>query len=222
MVWWDLPPGKEERAETLPHPNVHLVFDGRETLVHGVPTRKFTRLIEGRQSVFGIKFRPGGFHGFLGRDVAELRDRSIQAREVFGEVSVDLYESALRDAGTEAVKIRAANRFLMEHLPARDPQAEWTGSLVDLAQRDATIRKVADLGRIAGAGSRTLQRLFRQYVGVTPKWVIQRYRLHELVERLNRGAAMDWAATAAELGYADQSHLIRDFRAIVGRTPGRA
>ena len=142
--------GKRERAETLPHPNVHLVFDGRETLIHGVPTRKFTRLIEGRQSVFGIKFRPGGFHGFLGRAVAELRDRSIDAREVFGEASVDLYERALRDAGTEAVKIRAANRFLLEHLPARDPQAEWTGSLVDLAQRDATIRKVADLSRSCG------------------------------------------------------------------------
>jgi AraC-like DNA-binding protein len=208
-------------VETLPHPNVHLVFDGRETLIHGVPTRKFTKLIEGRQGAFGIKFRPGGFHSFLGRPVAELRDCSIDARVVFGKASVDAYESALRDARTEAGKIRAANSFLLEHLPARDAQAEWAGNLVDLAQRDGTIRTVADLSRHAGAASRTLQRLFHEYVGVTPKWVIQRYRLHELVERLNRGGEMDWAATAAELGYADQSHLIRDFRAIVGRTPGR-
>ena len=186
-----------------------------------MPARKFTKLIQGRQSVFGIKFLPGGFHGFLGRPVAELRDRTIDARVVFGKDAVAAYESALRRAKTEAVKIRTADRFLLERLPHRDPQAEWAGSLVELAERDGSIRSVADLSRHTGVGIRTLQRLFREYVGVAPKWVIQRYRLHELVERMNRDGGIDWAATAAELGYADQSHLIRDFRAVVGRTPVR-
>jgi hypothetical protein len=143
LVWWDLPPGKRERVETLPHPNIHLVFDGRETLIHGVPTRKFTRLIEGRQGAFGIKFRPGGFHGFLGSHVAELRDRSIHAREVFGKASVDGYESALCNASTEAVKIRAANRFLLEHLGPgpycgrREPYAAAT--VPSICRRDSEV-----------------------------------------------------------------------------------
>ena len=66
---------------------------------------------------------------------------------------------------------------------------------------------------------RSVQRLFREYVGVPPKWVIRRYRLHELVERLHSGQAFEGAQLALDLGYADQAHLIHDFRHLVGYTP---
>jgi AraC-like DNA-binding protein len=66
---------------------------------------------------------------------------------------------------------------------------------------------------------RSLQRLFSQYVGVSPKWVIRRYRLHELLERMHSGEQPDWAQLAAELGYFDQAHLSNDFKAITGYTP---
>jgi AraC-like DNA-binding protein len=66
---------------------------------------------------------------------------------------------------------------------------------------------------------RSLQRLFAEHVGVSPKWVLRRYRLHEAVARAQGGEALDWAALAQELGYFDQAHLIADFRALVGWTP---
>jgi AraC-like DNA-binding protein len=65
-----------------------------------------------------------------------------------------------------------------------------------------------------------MQRLFREYVGVSPKWVLQRYRLHEAAARLAEGTPGTWAAVAADLGYSDQSHFIRDFTRAVGLTPG--
>jgi AraC-like DNA-binding protein len=43
--------------------------------------------------------------------------------------------------------------------------------------------------------------------------------VQEAAERAARSEHVDWAALAAELGYADQSHLIRDFRAQIGKTP---
>jgi AraC-like DNA-binding protein len=66
--------------------------------------------------------------------------------------------------------------------------------------------------------TRTLQRLFARYVGVTPKWVIRRYRLHEAAERL-AVPGVSQSQLAAELGYSDQAHFIRDFRAVVGMSP---
>jgi AraC-like DNA-binding protein len=66
---------------------------------------------------------------------------------------------------------------------------------------------------------RGVQRLFSQYVGVSPKWVIRRYRLHELLERIHSGQALDWAQLALDLGYFDQAHLINDFKTITGYTP---
>jgi AraC-like DNA-binding protein len=64
-----------------------------------------------------------------------------------------------------------------------------------------------------------LQRWFNEYVGVGPKWVINRYRLHEAIERLAGDLPVDWTQLALELGYFDQAHFIRDFKALVGVPP---
>jgi AraC-like DNA-binding protein len=86
------------------------------------------------------------------------------------------------------------------------------------AAGDRTLVRVDDLVDRHGMNKRTLQRLFARYVGVRPKWVIQRYRLHEAAERLAAGG-VDHAALASELGYSDQAHFARDFKAIVGLSP---
>src|SRR5947207_836012 len=78
------------------------------------------------------------------------------------------------------------------------------------------ITRVDDIVCCLNLKKRTLQRLFSQYVGVSPKWVIKRYRLHEVAARLAEGEVIDSAEIALELGYFDQAHFIKDFKAIVG------
>src|SRR5690606_17186439 len=69
IVRWDLPPNTSQRAETLPHPNVHLALKQHEGRIYGVLDGRFTRTLEGQGSVLGVKFRAGGFRPFLGRSV---------------------------------------------------------------------------------------------------------------------------------------------------------
>jgi AraC-like DNA-binding protein len=78
----------------------------------------------------------------------------------------------------------------------------------------------ASLLTISGLNPRRLQRLFRKHVGASPKWVIQRYRLHKAIARVQAGIAFSWKALALELGYFDQVHFVRDFRHMVGMSPG--
>jgi AraC-like DNA-binding protein len=85
--------------------------------------------------------------------------------------------------------------------------------------KERDIRKVADLAARYRVNERTLQRLFARYVGVSPKWVIQRYRLHEAAEQLAAQESLDQAALALELGYSDQAHFVRDFKSIIGLSP---
>ena len=87
-VAWNLAPGVCHTVETLPHPNVHLVFTGgdeQSVLIHGIHTARFTRQLAGSVRVFGVKFRPGAFHHFLGAPVATLRSKTIPASHVFGD-----------------------------------------------------------------------------------------------------------------------------------------
>ena len=67
-----------------------------------------------------------------------------------------------------------------------------------------------------GLTARTLQRLFQRYVGVSPKWVIARYRIHEALERVHENNVKGWASLALDLGYADQAHLTRECRRLSG------
>ena len=79
MVEWDLEQGRVQTVETLPHPNVQLVFSSQDgsALVHGVHTGKFSRRLQGRARVFGVKFRAGGFFPFLQAPVSSLRGKTI-------------------------------------------------------------------------------------------------------------------------------------------------
>ena len=72
-----------------------------------------------------------------------------------------------------------------------------------------------------GLSVRALQRLFRRFVGVGPKWVLQRYRLHDAIGAIDTdpGVMADLAGLAASRGWADQSHFNRDFAAAVGVSP---
>ena len=85
---------------------------------------------------------------------------------------------------------------------------------------DRSVSRVDDVTERFGLTARTLQRLFQRYVGVSPKWVLRRYRLHEAAAALAREQHRPWAEVAADLGYFDQSHFIRDFTAAIGLTPG--
>lgn len=218
LVSWDLRGREPHLAETLPHPNVHAVFESGGSTVAGVHTARFSRRLEGRSHVFGVKFTPGGFRSFLKAPVSSIADRIVPVRDIFGS-AIDTLDAVLAGSDDEDILIPAANAFFLSQAPPHDKNAALAASLVNRILAEPGIRTVDDLARVAGLGKRSLQRLFSDYVGVAPKWVIRRYRLHELVERFNAGDLPDYAQLALELGYFDQAHLINDFRAIVGYTP---
>ena len=114
-----------------------------------------------------------------------------------------------------------AEALLCSVRPERDPLAEQVAALVSHITADPGLRRVDQLSAEAGMTARSLQRLFADYVGVSPKWVMRRARLHEAAERADSGEPVDWALLASDLGYADQAHLTRDFTSTLGISPTR-
>ena len=218
IVRWDYRGGPPFLQETLPHPSVHVVLQKGASRILGVVRGRFSRLLEGEGRVFGIKFRPGGFYPFAGWPVSRITNKALAVGDVFGGRRGALEAAVLAHAEDGPMADEAA-AYLSARLPARDPVAEEVGALVDRIAADRTITKVEDLVDRLGWSPRKLQRLFSRYVGVGPKWVIQRYRLHEAVESIKEGQVVDWTRLALDLGYFDQAHFIRDFKALVGRTP---
>jgi AraC-like DNA-binding protein len=218
FVRWDLREGVEHTEQTLPHPCTHLVAEEFGGMVYGLMRGRFARGLRGAGHVGAIKFRPAGFRPLLGRSMAWLVDRALPVAEAFGAGGEELC-ARLRAWDDVDGAVAAAERFLGSRVGSVDPELAALNALVARIQEDRSIVRAETAAAIAGVSLRTLQRQFADAIGVGPKWVIQRYRLHELADRLGSDAEADLAGLAAELGYADQAHLARDFRALVGRPP---
>lgn len=217
-VRWDLRGRAPQPQETLPHPNVHLVVERGEARVWGVHDGRYRRVMEGRETVFGVKFAAGGFRALLRGPVGALANRSLPAREIFGD-GIDAIAPAIPACSDIAAMAALVEPLLLANAPAPDPLAAQARALVAQAANDRDLLRAEQLAERAGMGLRALQRLFREYVGVSPKWVIARYRLHEAVAQLQAGRELAWAELALALGYYDQAHFIRDFRRLVGCAP---
>jgi AraC-like DNA-binding protein len=218
VVSWELPPGREASVTLLPQPCVNLVLDDGRLAVCGVGRGRFSYVYRGTGRVFGVKFRPGAFLPFLRRPVAEITESVVPAERLWGPAATALAGQLSAAAGVDQL-VGPAEAFLRARWPPDDPQVELIGRIVAAMLHDPSISRVDQVTERFGLTARTLQRLFRRYVGVSPKWVLRRYRLHEAAAALAREQDRPWAEVATDLGYFDQSHFIRDFTAAIGLTP---
>jgi AraC-like DNA-binding protein len=214
---WDLRGRPPHEQQTLPAPFANMVIGTHRPGVFGVWRSRFVARLEGEGWVVAVKFRPGGLRPFVARPMSALTDREFPIAHLFGEAGAEI-ERAVH-AAEPAERGALIEAFLRARAPAADQQAALAARIVDLARSDRELTRVDDLGERSGLSVRALQRLFREYVGVSPKWVIRRFRVQEAAERLATGQPIDAAAFASELAYYDQAHFIRDFKAQVGRTP---
>lgn len=227
VLTWDLRGRAPHRQQVLTHPSVHMTFTSYLTggrtraRIVGVVRGEFVEEIADEGRVVGVAFRPGGFRPFLDAPVRTITDRFMAVEEVFGAAGPALC-GAVFTAGSTAAAIDRIAGFLLDREPAPDPAIDEVASIVARIAAEPAISRVDELAGLVSTNPRRLQRLFAEYVGVGPKWVIRRYRMQEAAERAAAGpGALDLAALAAELGYADQAHFTREFTATVGVSPAR-
>lgn len=221
-VRWDLRGRPAYHAEVLPYPCVHITFERTETrsggFVTGVCTTKFVRELRGIGETFGVRFRPGGFGAFTGLDVGAFRDSAVALDEVLPD-SGELTERVLAQP-SDTGRRRVVEEFLATRPVAVDPSYRLVLDIVAAMAGDQRLTRVDQVTERFGVPTRTLQRLFRRYIGAGPKWVLRRYRLQDGADLLAHGRSADLAALAAELGYFDQAHFTKEFTAEIGMTPG--
>jgi AraC-like DNA-binding protein len=213
----------------LSYPSLHIVFEAGQASVVGVVRGKFSRTLHGRGQVFGIKLRPAMSGRWLRLPASHWTDKTAplaEARSALWLAGESLARPSCVAPLAEGLALdtdplRAAElveAWLDAAPPYDDPQATQIRDLVSLIAADSALTHVDQITALAGIPMRQLQRQFQKHVGVTPKWVVQRFRLQQAAEQLERGAETI-ASVAASVGYFDQAHFVRDFKRVVGWTP---
>ncbi|WP_277678164.1 DUF6597 domain-containing transcriptional factor [Gracilibacillus dipsosauri] len=219
FVRWDLLEDTPYEQHVVSHPNINLVFEKDYASIHGIKRTISSHLLEGRGSVFGVKFLPGGFYPLWKKDISQLTEKSIDFQEVFHIDSKTIRDQLFQNHDVAELSIPLIDQLICPNLPEPDEKVDLISQIVLFIREDRSIIKVEDVANKFNLHVRTLQRLFDRYVGVSPKWVIKRYRLHEVVESIDKGSTKNWADLYTRLGYYDQAHFIKDFRLIVGKSP---
>lgn len=227
-VDWDLPGATRYLASLVPVSAVNLTHEWGGSLRDGVARpgvyltgvvskHRFDVTLSGRGHVVGIKFRPGAFAVLTGLDAGSLRDRTVLA---------DPYVARLGRLRAVTPQDRdpvcALDDFLQdqEFFEGQAGRPETGDLLARLALIDAAeAESVGALARSVGVTERTLERLSNTYIGVGPKWLLMRRRVHRALEQLNASTPGDLSGLAHDLGWFDYAHFSRDFKAITGRTP---
>jgi AraC-like DNA-binding protein len=224
---WSLPPGTTTVQRVLQYPVCLLVVADSYATFVGPSTGLSTRELSGSGWAFGTMLQPAAGALLLDGPVRPVTDRTLPLQDVplvAGSSLVDRVRAALADAPDDAARQRAAaaevEQALAVLLPV-DEESLLVNAIVDHVERHSDVQSVRQITQRFGLSERTLQRLLSRRIGLSPKWLIQRRRLHEAAELLRSGEPPDLAAVAVQLGYADQAHFGRDFRTVTGLTPGR-
>lgn len=185
-------------------------------------TEPLTPRVVAGDAYFGVRFWPGAAGGLLPIRPAELRNRSILAREVSGlawsaGLSAELWASA--DGALDPTPLDRALRALL-------PAARPLDAAVTLAARRLLATggelRIARLAQDFALSPRQFRRRFTAAVGVSPKELARIWRLRRCaLAALDPSSpeAARWAELAAAHGFADQAHLVREFRHLLGLPP---
>ena len=217
---WDSPDSAAVLQRVIPSPNAHLLVLPGETALVGVVRGVEERMLSGRGRAYGIRLRVGGLRPFLGEPVASLTGKRESPAMLTG-CSGAVLESHILTKGCHRSMIGAAEALIEPFLPDVDRNIDLVCSIVAEIRREGGSARAETLAKTCGISVRALQRLFHEYVGVSPKWVIQRYRLQDAAYHLSSGNTTHLHELAAELGYFDQAHLTKDFRRIFVVSPAQ-
>lgn len=168
----------------------------------------------GRTSLLGIRFREGAAYPFFGIPLAELNNQTALI-EILGEESfMPLYESL---AGLPlAEKIARIEGWLQARLAIGKGHNHLVWEA--LRQIKSGLPSMEALALEINVGQRQLERLFQQQVGLSPKHYARLLRIEAARKQLKQ-PVNSLTELGLSLGFYDQSHFIREFKAVVGLTP---
>lgn len=220
---WDIPPGQVWEQQVLQYPSCQLVVAHDYDRCYGV-VRGLSRVtLAGRGWVFGTALAPGAGWLVAGRAVQRLTDTWVPLGELgpaWGALVPAVRSVMAADPADPAAHGRAAELVAetIREQVTLDEEGRLVDRIVEAVESDPLLLRVGDLAERFAMSERTLQRLCLRRLGLTPRWLVQRRRLHEGAARLRAGHG-DLASLAADLGYADQAHFSREFREVTGQTP---
>ena len=220
-VEWNMASNEQVTQRILEFPAITVSIESGDVpapfMITGVQRSAWVRTIRGTGTVFAIRLRPAGLAAISSLTASNLPAQTPLERGM--DATLFDMMSAIAEAEDPATR---ADEVIAEARATTPPSHEHllANAVVDTLSRTVRSRTGSRLAAEVGASERAVQRALQSTLGMGPKAVARRIRLQEVVRQLSI-PGVDVSDIAVCLGYADQAHLIRDFRGVAGVTPGQ-
>ena len=227
--------GSASRRLVCPHGTMELVinladrnlsfFDERSAqcvrvpLLAGAYSKSF--LIDPAEytRVLGVRFKAGRAGLFFRVPAHELQNTDVALEDLYPGEGERLLDQLLSARGLRE-QFQILEVYLARRLPRATPLHPGIEHAIDEFMHRPGARAISAVQAEVGLSHTRFIQLFRESVGLTPNVFCRIQRFRSVLRQIETGRPVRWADVAADCGYFDQAHLIRDFRAFSGLTPG--
>lgn len=185
-------------------------------VVSGASGRGFTPGVAA--FIIGVHFKPGGAFPFLGLPACELADTHVDLETLWGSSAGRLRER-LCEARTATERFQLLHEALMGRLCDRVEQHYAVSAALEMFEKNQAVPRVREAAKYLNLSQRRFIQVFKAEVGMTPKLFSRIQRFQQTRSFIQRNPSINWAGLAADLGYFDQSHFIREFLEFSGLSP---
>ncbi|MGE0173736.1 MAG: helix-turn-helix domain-containing protein [Oligoflexales bacterium] len=220
---WKVPQGNKVESLVVPNGAMSLVFNEDwapwDAFLTGTRKISYKAEFAGSGGMMGVNFKPGGAASLTAGRASQFSGKKMTLASLIGEKAESL-KAEIFSQGTFIEQCAVLDRFFEEVLPTTvDQNMLLVQEVVNFITISPDVPTLGDLCDRFSINLRRLQRLFSEYVGVSPKTIIRVKRFHKAAAEMVCGTLVEWSQLALDLGYSDQSHFINDFRKITGFTP---
>jgi AraC-like DNA-binding protein len=186
-----------------------------KSLVAGQITKYFFLENTGQSDILGIKLQPAALTQLFGTEMSSLKDKVVSLHD-FGNGGLNRINQAIRETGDDMERIKLINSDFMNRGLAiqTNPLEKVLGNIFS----SNGILSVNFICKESGITERQLERLFKKYIGISPKFFARIIRFSYIFQVVQK-KKLSWSEVGLESGFYDQAHFIKNFKAFTGEDP---
>lgn len=190
-------------------------------LISGPNTTSIPLQLGDQIDAIGIRFHPGMAYPFFQEPLNEFIAPVAPPKRIQQRLELNRIYDTLASSSTTSERIAQLDNWLLQLLEKSVGVSSELNKALEWLDRQSQ-QPITSLSHQSNLSQRQLERLFKQWVGISPKHYSRLLRVN-LARADLRSAPGDVCLTEAALnaGYFDQAHFNREFKRMVGLTPGQ-